>query len=182
MKKNKIILVDPVFLDRDLEVDPNFVFVIMPFKERYFKIYEDHIEPVVREMGLKCKKADDFSTSKSILEDIWSNIAKSRFIIADLSTRNPNVFYEIGIAHAIGKNVVLITDENDEVPFDVSHIRFFKYNITPHGMEEFKNKLKTIINATLKLSLVVNYGVLEAKAELEIAYKKWKNTKSLPNS
>ena len=184
MNEDRMILVDPVFFDRDLAVDPNFVFVIMPFSERFFKIYKDHLEPVVSEMGLKCKKADDLSTSKSILEDIWSNIAKSRLIIADLSTRNPNVFYEIGIAHAIGKNVVLITDEDDEddeVPFDVSHIRFFKYKFTPPGMEEFKDKLKIIINETLKSSLVVNSGFLQARTALEVAYKKWKNTKSLPS-
>ena len=181
MNEDRMILVDPVFINRDLEVDPDLVFVIMPFREQFFEIYTDHLEPVVSEMGLKCKRADDIFTSRNIVEDIWSNIAKSRLLIADLSSRNPNVFYEIGIAHAIGKDVVLITDKDDDVPFDVSHIRFFKYKFTPRGMKEFENKLRLIIKETLKSSLVVNPGHMQAKTALEVSYKKWTSTKSLPN-
>ena len=181
MTEDRMILVDPVFINRDLEVDPDLVFVIIPFRDQFFEIYDDHLEPVVNELGLKCKKADDIFTSRNIVEDIWTNIAKSRLIIADLSNRNPNVFYEIGIAHAIGKDVVLITDKDDDVPFDVSHIRFFKYKFTPRGMKDFEDKLRTIIKETLKSNLSVNSGLLQAKTALETSYKKWTNTKTLPN-
>lgn len=181
MNEDRMILVNPVFANRDLEVDPDLVFVIMPFREQFFKIYADHLKPVVSKMGLKCKRADDIFTSRNIIEDIWSNIAKSRIIIADLSNRNPNVFYEIGIAHTIGKDVILITDADDDVPFDVNHIRCFNYKITPQGMKEFENKLRLIIKETLKSSLVVNPGYMQAKTALELAYKKWTSTKSLPN-
>ena len=181
MNEDRMILVDPVFNNRDLEVDPDLVFVIMPFREQFFEIYADHLEPVVSEMGLRCKRADDIFTSRNIIEDIWSNIAKSRMIIADLSDRNPNVFYEIGIAHTIGKDVILITDKDDDVPFDVSHIRFFNYKSTPRGMKEFENKLRLIIKETLKSSLVVNPGHMQAKTALEVSYKRWTSTKSIPN-
>lgn len=181
MNEDRMILVDPVFVNRDMEIDSELVFVIMPFRKQSFKIYTDHIAPVVSEMGLKCKRADDIFTSRHIVEDIWSNIAKSRLLIADLSSRNPNVFYEIGIAHAIGKDVILITDEDDDVPFDVSHIRFFKYKITPGGMKDFEDKLRIIMTETLKNSLVVNPGQLQAKTALAVAYRKWINTRTLPS-
>jgi len=62
-------------------------------------------------------------------------------VIADCTGRNPNVFYEIGLAHASGKPVILITQNSDDVPFDIRHLRYIQYDYTPRGMRVFEKRL-----------------------------------------
>jgi guanylate kinase len=123
-------------------------FVLMPFKEEYRPIYEDHIVAVCSDLGVSVSRADQIFSSAPIIDDILEAVSSSKIILADLSDNNPNVFYEVGICHAIGKNVVLIT-RNDDVPFDVRHIRHIKYNFTPRGMKEFEETLKKTFENTL---------------------------------
>ena len=73
--------------------------------------------------------------------DIWSAIFLAYCIIADCTGRNPNVFYEMGIAHTIGKRIILITQDEEDVPFDIRAIRFIKYEFTPRGMKQLERKL-----------------------------------------
>ena len=83
------------------------------------------------------------------MSDIWNAIYDARLIIADCTNRNPNVFYEIGVAHAIGQKVILITQNKDDVPFDLRHLRFIDYEYTPRGMREFESRLKQTIQTEL---------------------------------
>ncbi|GIU71227.1 MAG: hypothetical protein KatS3mg003_1261 [Candidatus Nitrosocaldaceae archaeon] len=78
------------------------------FEPRFDRIYREQIKPTVEELGFKCIRADDTFSPISIL-DIWSYILKSKVLIADITDKNINVFYEIGIAHTIGKPVIIIT-------------------------------------------------------------------------
>ena len=81
------------------------------------------------------------------MADVWAVVYQSRVVIADCTTRNPNVFYEIGMAHTVGKPVILITQNEDDVPFDLRHIRYITYEYTPPGMVSFEASLtKTIQN------------------------------------
>jgi hypothetical protein len=85
------------------------------------------------------------------MEDVLEAVATSRYIIADLTNSNPNVFYELGICHALGKKVILITQGTD-VPFDVRHIRHIRYEYTPRGMLVFEQVLQqTLQNLQLDL-------------------------------
>jgi hypothetical protein len=84
-----------------------------------------------------------------VIEDIWVAINSAKVIIADCTGRNPNVFYELGMAHTIGKEVVLITQDIDDIPFDVRHIRFIVYEYTPRGMKEFEVQLKKTLRYIL---------------------------------
>lgn len=123
------------------------IFVLMPFAEELKPVYQDHIVKVTESLNLKVARGDDFFSTHSIMIDIWNAICAARLIVADCTNRNPNVFYEIGLAHTIGKNVVLITQNKDDVPFDLRHLRFIDYVYTPRGMIEFENRLKqTIMN------------------------------------
>jgi len=74
------------------------------------------------------------------MDDVLEAVSTARYIIADLTDHNPNVFYEVGICHALGKNVVLITQDS-KVPFDLSHIRHIRYEYTPQGMVSFERVL-----------------------------------------
>jgi nucleoside 2-deoxyribosyltransferase len=104
-------------------------------------VYEDHIAASARELGLSVARGDDFFTSHSVMADIWAAIMSARAVIADCTGRNPNVFYEIGLAHAVGKPVILITQNNDDVPFDIRHLRYIQYDYTPRGMRIFEKRL-----------------------------------------
>jgi hypothetical protein len=121
------------------------LFVLMPFRAELEPVYEDHMKAIAKELNMTIARADDLFTTGSVIEEIWSCIAQSRIILADCTGRNPNVFYEIGIAHTLGKAVVLITQNEDDVPFDVGNRRFIKYEYTPRGMEEFEHRLKATL-------------------------------------
>jgi len=105
-------------------------FVMMPFAiplgDYYSKIYE----PAIRKAGLNPLRADAdiFGTGK-IIDQIWTGINAAKILISELTLRNPNVFYELGIAHALKKPVVLICSNEDDVPFDLKHIRVIYYDV-----------------------------------------------------
>ena len=121
------------------------VFVLMPFSEELRPVYEDHIRTVISNFRLTVGRADDFFTNGSIMTDIWNAINEASIIIADCTGRNPNVFYEIGIGHAIGKETILITQSMDDIPFDLRHLRVISYRYDPRGMKAFEKALtKTI--------------------------------------
>jgi len=103
-----------IFGGGEFTLDPNLCFILMPFEAELKAVYDDHIRPVVESEGLSCIRANDIVSTGFITWDIWERINRSRFIIADLTRRNPNVFYELGIAHAIGKEVVLITQTMED--------------------------------------------------------------------
>lgn len=125
------------------------IFVLMPFTEELKSVYQDHIRKVAKSLNLKVARADDFFTTHAIMLDIWTAICAVRLIIADCTNRNPNVFYEIGLAHTIGKKVVLITQNKDDVPFDLRHLRYIDYEYTPRGMKEFEKRLTETIKSEL---------------------------------
>jgi hypothetical protein len=77
------------------------VFVLMPFHEDFSPVFDDHIQKVCASLKLTCKRADNIFGSSNIIDDVWELIANSKTIIADCTHRNPNVFYELGIAHAL---------------------------------------------------------------------------------
>jgi hypothetical protein len=72
-------------------------------------------------------RADDFWEHQAVIQDIVNLIARSRIVICDCSGRNPNVFYEAGIAHTLGKEVILITQNENDIPFDLRHLRYIRY-------------------------------------------------------
>jgi hypothetical protein len=124
------------------------VFVLMPFTPELQPVYQDHIKNVARELGMSVARADDFFTTQSVMEEIWAAIVNSKIMIADCTGKNPNVFYEIGVAHSIGKPVVLIAQNPEDVPFDLRHRRYIRYEYTPRGIKDFEDRLrKTLIEA-----------------------------------
>jgi len=130
----------------ELSTEKDFIFVILPFENSL--IFETIIKPTAKEIGLRCSKADDMFSSGAIMEKIAQNIQKSSLIIADLSNKNPNVFYELGLAHALKKNVIMITQSSDDVPSDLRSLEYFKYSISnSQNIFDFKSKLKNILES-----------------------------------
>src|SRR6266508_2628980 len=105
-------------------------FVMMPFADPVGGYYKIIYEPAIQKAGLNVVRADDeiFSTG-TIMDQIWSGIHAAKVLVAELTGRNPNVFYELGLAHALQKPVVLVSSNEADVPFDVQHIRVIYYNV-----------------------------------------------------
>lgn len=139
-----------VFGGGTFSLDPSLCFVLMPFADTFRAFYEDNVRKVITQAGLSCQRADEIASTNLITWDIWERINRARFIIADLTNRNPNVFYEVGLAHAISKSVILLTRTMSDVPFDLRNLRCIVYDYTPRGMAEFEPKLAAAINAVMK--------------------------------
>ncbi len=122
-------------------VDENLCFVLMPFRPEMEEIYEDIIQPTIKELGMECRLAKEIYSVGPIIDQIWYCIQLAGIIIADLTNRNPNVFYELGLAHASDKKVILLTQSIEDVPFDLRHLRCIEYDNTPRGAKKLKQSL-----------------------------------------
>ena len=147
-RQNRIVRLNPIFQGREFLMNEQLVFVLSPFEEPFDTICQDHIRPTVEGIsGLAYLRADDIYDNRPIIEDIWRYTNEARMLIAELTGRNPNVFYETSIAHTVGKEVTLITQSMDDVPFDLKHLRCIVYEYTPRGMATLEQTLKnTILN------------------------------------
>lgn len=137
--------------------DPNgnLCFVLMPFEPQSLtQIYERYVKrPLQQELGLKCVRADDIYRSTEIMRDIWVHINQARLIIAELTYKNPNVFYELGLAHVLGKRVILISQSMDFIPFDLRSIRTLIYNNEPLGFEKLATNIVAFVKSELNDSM-----------------------------
>lgn len=104
-----------------------FAFVLMPFSKNFDDIYKLGIKAACENAGVLAERVDEQKFSETILERIYRQIRAADFIIADMSDRNPNVFYEVGYAHSQGKICTLIAQRADEIPFDLKHHRHIIY-------------------------------------------------------
>lgn len=130
----------------------NDVFVIMPFAEQYLPTYTEVIKPLAAELELTMLRGDDLTSSRgSVIEEVWAALNACRFVIAEITGGNDNVFYELGIAHTLNKPAILITQAAtpDSVPFDIRHLRYIRYDSTPDGSARLRNDLRTAITRLL---------------------------------
>lgn len=130
--------------------DKPIAFLIMPFGEEFDAIYKDFMKPVLEDVGFKVDRADDIESQQNILKDILIRIKSSDLIIADLTGGNPNVFYELGLAHAFRKAVVLATQSVEEVPFDLKSYRLLEYSTHFVEIESAKERLTSYAKGFLE--------------------------------
>jgi hypothetical protein len=126
-------------------------FVMQPFAHPYNGYYDVVFKPAIEKAGLRSVRADDeiFGSGK-IMDQVWRGIRNANVLIAELTTRNANVYYELGLAHALGKPVVLIAADGEEVPFDVHHIRVIYYDIKdPFWGQKLIDKIAENIQSAL---------------------------------
>ena len=135
-------------------------FVIMPFlpELHYFYLYlKYHVE---KKHPIQCMRGASEILTSLLLDKIIGYIKEADLIIADISGRNPNVFYELGIAQALGKQVILITkDAAAEVPTDIRGFEFIRYELDKDV--EFLSKLDNALNNVI----VKRYEILYKRAE-----------------
>lgn len=137
-------------LKRDLFLSKFYVFVLMPFDKKFDQIYQLGIKEPLNEKGLVCERADEAQIVGGIMEQVYNKIKKARFIVADITGGNSNVCYEVGYAHAIGKDVILLRQKKGKKPFDLigySHIEYRTENIL-----DLREKLLKKVGSLLSVS------------------------------
>lgn len=119
----------------------------MQFSAPYNELYVDVIAPVCEEMGLNAVRADDRYGPGVIIQDIERQINEAKIVVADISPVNPNVYYEVGYAHALRKPTVLIAERTTDLPFDVSPFRTLLYENTIAGKNQVEAGLRRHLEA-----------------------------------
>lgn len=129
------------------QIDDDLVSVMMPFDAAYNGVYQT-LQASAHDVGMRCQRADDIWEADTVIQDVANLISRARVVICDLTGRNPNVFYETGIAHTLGRDVILIAQNAGDVPFDVGHIRHLRYLNNGEGhtrlREEVVRRLRTL--------------------------------------
>lgn len=123
------------------------IFVLMPFNAKMQNVYTKHIKKMGEELGVNILRADDIFSPRPFMEKVWDGICAAQLVLADCTEKNANVFYEIGMAHTIGKKVVLITRSEKDIPADIKHFDYILYNYDPEGTEQLLERLRTYIKS-----------------------------------
>lgn len=130
-------------------VDPHLCFVLMPFTEKFNQYYKTILKPAVKSEGFTCIRADEIY-GQAVMTDIWNSIWHAKVVIADVTKKNPNVNYELGICHALGVPTVIIAQSLKSVPFDYRHHRHIIYDPRTFG---WKKKLEKNLLSSIKAAL-----------------------------
>lgn len=140
-RRFKKLIVDPIFETRDIKAQSDLAFVLMPFQESWSdRIWDRVLRPTLEGQGLVAMRADDMF-GRDVMEDIWEGIVAAQVVIADISNRNANVFYELGIAHTLGKPVILLTQSAEDIPFDLNRFRHVIYEDNLDGYETLRTQV-----------------------------------------
>ena len=130
-------------------IHPKLASVMMPFAAEFDRVYETLKEAVVA-AGLTCRRGDDIWDNPAIIQDVVSLIDWSRVVICDCTGRNANVFYELGIAHTLGREVILIAQSANDIPFDLRHLRYIKYHDDAEGLQKLAIALEPKVRSLIE--------------------------------
>jgi len=122
-------------------------FVIMPFGNPFDKYYEKIYRPAIVDAGLEPRRADEIFTPGPFMRDVVQGIIKSSVILAELTGRNANVFYELGFCHALQKTAVLIAQSEGDIPSDLTALKFITYNTAD---PDWSKDLQSSVTNTLR--------------------------------
>lgn len=126
-----------------VQVERPRAFVVMQFSDEFDKLYAEVIRPVCAEFGFEAIRADDQYTSGLIINDIVRAIHEASVVVADITPDNPNVYYEVGFAHGVGKSTILLCDrERERLPFDLSGFRTLFYHNVIGGKQDVAHRLR----------------------------------------
>jgi hypothetical protein len=129
-------------------IEPTLVSAMMPFDAAFSDVYTT-IQASAESVGLRCRRADDIWENPAIIQDVVSLIDRSRIVVCDCSGRNPNVFYEAGIAHTLGREVILIAQSANDIPFDLRHLRYIPYLNNNEGRlalaDALQGRMQTVV-------------------------------------
>ena len=145
MIQNDYLIYPKQFRSAKIPIEKNYCFFLMPFSEDFDVVYGTVKEQLMKH-GFVCNRVDEISDSKPIINKIITEILRAQYVIADLTGFNPNVFYELGIAHTFkdAQNVLLIKQESSKIPFDLTHMQYRKYN--PKNLKQLASIIREFIS------------------------------------
>lgn len=133
---------------------PDICFIIMPFGGWLDDYYTTIYRPAIEAAGLEPHRADDLFRPSTIVNDIWAYTRRAKLLLADLTGKNPNVFYELGLAHALAKPAVLVAQSMEEIPYDLRALRIILYDKNaPDWGAILRDKIKSAIKEVLQSPL-----------------------------
>jgi hypothetical protein len=138
------------FTRLDVRNERPVVFVAMQFSEPFDILYREVIKPGVDKLDLQIMRIDELAAPGIIFEDIKRSIAESKIVIAEITGPNPNVFYELGYAHALNKPTILLAKKGGELPFDIRSYRVIFYDDTIGGKPAVERSLEKHLHAVLQ--------------------------------
>lgn len=158
-----------------------FAFVLMPFEKAFDDVYKLGIKETAANLDIVAERVDEQIFQEGILDRIYRQIEVADIVIADMSGQNPNVFYEVGYAHAKGKLCILMTNDASDIPFDLKHHRHIVYGTSISDLRRgltdelmwAKNEVENVRTSRIKVVLKNTFGNLEktkysAKGNVEI--------------
>lgn len=125
-------------------LNKKYAFVLMPFEKKFEDIYYFGIRGAVEDADFYCERADEIQFTGGVIEKVKEHIKKADVVIAEMTGQNPNVFYEVGIAHAWGKNTILLVWDAGEIPFDLQGQNHIVYS---GRIKALKQKLTQMLKA-----------------------------------
>jgi hypothetical protein len=126
-------------------IEDGLVSVMMPFASEFDSVYRT-LQGAATAAGLGLQRADNIWEDSVIIQDVVSLIDRSKIVVCDCTGKNSNVFYEIGIAHTLGRDVILITQSAADIPFDLRHLRYVLYSNIRAGLLVLQTQLQARIN------------------------------------
>lgn len=123
---------------------PDLVFVLMPFDTALDDLYLYGIRGSAERHGFRCKRADEIIHDNAIMDEVLDHIKRARLIVAEISDHNPNVFYEVGWAHALQRPTILVAREGSKLPFDIAHINTIIYKSIKDLDDKLSRHFQTI--------------------------------------
>lgn len=139
-------VIDPIYKSRETRVKRGTGFLIMPFGEPWSDGVAAIVKDVMQESGITMSRADEMH-GHSINEDIWKAILSSEYIIADVTGRNANVYYELGVCHTVGKKTIILTQKIEDIPFDTKHLRHVVYSNDISGFNSIRKGIKGFLTS-----------------------------------
>jgi nucleoside 2-deoxyribosyltransferase len=137
-----------------------FAFVVMPFDKKYGDLYKFGIKDTAEKLSIRAERLDEQIYQEGMLDRIYRQIEQADIIVADMSEKNANVFYEVGYAHAKGKHCILLTTSADDIPFDLKHRRHIVHNgsattlskLLKAELESTRKEIDSIRNSRIKVT------------------------------
>jgi len=130
--------------ENDLLIDNRLVFILTPFHDNYSEDYKV-IREACTQSGFNAYRGDENYIKGDIFPEMLKLIVKANLIIANVNGRNPNVLYELGIAQALDKPVILISSEPDKLPIDIKSKRFLVYRNYTELQEMIRKELQNLL-------------------------------------
>ncbi len=152
-------------------------FVVSPFQQQFEEIFEYAIKPAANACGFDCERVKDIQGPINIIQQIIANIYEADAIVADLTGMNPNVFYELGVAHSVpvSNRTIMISQELDDLPFDIASFQVLKYEHNFEGHVALRESLKERIGF-----IQTNPGASTNPVEMYLAGRKSEKSRVVP--